>query len=148
MFTPPAPEPDLCARHRGRRELRPGLLQPADRSALRERGRQPDRIAGGRRAGYFSAFDPTTGELVWQKTFDGLRPGRVGRHGGRPRVRRHRQQHRRLLLRLRRQDRRGAVEVQHRRRRVLVAVGLHGQRRAVRHGRHRAAASAAGAAAI
>ena len=70
-----------------------------------------------------------------------LRPGRIGRHRQRSGVRRHRQQRRRLLLRLRREDRRAAVEVQHRSRRLLVAVGLHGERRAVRDrgvGRRRA----------
>ena len=55
--------------------------------------------------GYFSAYDPKTGELVWQKMFDGW--GQAGSvvTAERPRVRRHRQQHRRLLLRVRRQER-------------------------------------------
>jgi quinohemoprotein ethanol dehydrogenase len=41
-------------------------------------------LGGGRPArGYFSAFDPTTGELVWQKTFDGQgQAGSVATAGG------------------------------------------------------------------
>ena len=82
--------------------------------------------------GYFSAFDPTTGELAWQQTFEGYgQAGSVVTAGG-------------LVFvgsgsnvagyffAYRREDRRAAVEVQHRRRRVLVALHLHGQRRAVR----------------
>ena len=41
-------EPDLLAGHRGRRELRSALLQPADRAAVRQRGRQPARRAASR----------------------------------------------------------------------------------------------------
>ena len=58
----------------------------------------------------------------------GVRPGRRGRHGERSRVRRHGQQRSRLLLRVRREEGRPALEVQHRRRRVLVSLDLHGER--------------------
>ncbi len=85
--------------------------------------------------GYFSAYDPTTGELKWRQIFEGFgQAGSVVTAGGVVFVG-HRQQHRRLLLRLRREDRRPAVEVQHRIGRVLVAVHLHGERRAVRRRR-------------
>ena len=87
--------------------------------------------------GYFSAYDPTTGELKWRQVFEGF--GQAGSvvTAKRPGVCRDRQQHRRVLLRVRREDRRAAVEVQYRGGCVLVAVDVHGQRRAVRHGRVR-----------
>ena len=66
---------DLCA-GRGRRQLWPALLQSADRTALCEWGRFSVRRQRPAR-GYFSAFDPATGELKWQQTFDGW--GRRGR---------------------------------------------------------------------
>ena len=58
----------------------------------------------------------------------GVRPGRRGRHGERSRVRRHGQQRSRVLFRVRREEGRPALEVQHRRRRVLVSFDLHGER--------------------
>ena len=39
--------------------------------------------------GYFSAFDPSTGELAWQQTFDGWGQAGIGRHRRRRRLRRH-----------------------------------------------------------
>ena len=71
MFTPPGPNQIYCAGDGRRRELRAALLQPADRSALRQRDRRAHRFGAAGAKGYFSAYDPTTGELVWQKTFDG-----------------------------------------------------------------------------
>ncbi len=81
---------------------------------------------------YFSAYDPATGELKWRQIFEGFGQAGSGGDRERSRVRWHRQQHCRLLLRARREDRRSVVEVQHGIRRVLVAVDVHGERRAVR----------------
>ena len=140
-------ESDLRAGHRGRRQLRSAVLQSADRTALRQRRRQPARRPACRARVFFRVRSDHRRARV-AADVRRLGPGRIGRHRRRPGLRRHRQQHRRLPLRLRREDRRAAVEVQHRRRRLLVAVGLHGERRGVRHRRRRAAASAAAAAAI
>ena len=98
---------------------------------------QPAQRAAVRRKGYFSAYDPTTGELEWRKIFDGWgQGGSVVTAGGVVFVG-SRQQHRRLFLRVRREDRRGALEVQHRRGRLRVAVDVHGERRGVRDRRVR-----------
>ena len=48
--------------------------------------------------GYFSAYDPTTGELVWRQIFEGYGQAGLSRHGWRCGVRRDRKQHRRLLF--------------------------------------------------
>ena len=89
--------------------------------------------AGRGAKGYFSAFDPTSGELVWQRTFEGYGQARIGGDGRRPRLRRKRQQRRRVLLCLRREDRRSVVEVQHRLWSLCVARGVYGERRGIRH---------------
>ena len=87
-----------------------------------------------RRKGYFSAYDPATGELVWQQTFEGYgQAGSVVTAGGVVFVGSG-SNIAGYFFAYDAQDRRAAVEVQHRRRRVLVAVGLHGQRRGVRDG--------------
>ena len=71
--------------------------------------------------GYFSAYDPTTGELVWRQIFEGYgQAGSVVTRGGVVFVG-DRQQHRRLLLRVRRPHRRRAVALQHRRRHLRLA---------------------------
>ena len=62
----------------------PIVLQPADRAAVRQRrstARSNSRPSGAK--GYFSAYDPTTGELKWQKIFDGFgQAGSVVTAGG------------------------------------------------------------------
>ena len=84
--------------------------------------------------GYFSAFDPSTGELAWQQTFDGWgQAGSVVTAGGLVFVGTGSNTAGYLFAY---DAKTGAllVEVQHRRRRLLVAGGVHGERRGVRHG--------------
>jgi quinoprotein glucose dehydrogenase len=96
--------------------------------------------------GYFSAYDPTTGELKWRQIFEGFgQAGPVVTSSGLVFVGTG-SNVAGILLRLRCEKRRAAVEVQHRVGRLLVAVDLHGERRAVRGrrvGRRRARAAAA-----
>ena len=67
----------------GGSELQPDLLQPADRPALRRRDRQPVQLGRRGPKGYFSAYDPTTGELVWRQIFEGFgQAGSVVTAGG------------------------------------------------------------------
>ena len=83
MFTPLAPEPDHRAGHRRRRQLQPALLQPADRAALRQRASTARSTSGRGPKGYFSAYDPTTGELEWRQIFEGFgQAGSVVTAGG------------------------------------------------------------------
>ena len=118
----------------GRRELRSALLQPADRAALRRTPSTSRSTRGRGPKGYFSAYDPTTGELKWRQIFDGFgQAGSVVTAGGVVFVGTG-SNIAGYFFAFDAQDRRAAVEVQHRRRRVLVAVDLHGERRAVRHG--------------
>src|SRR5262249_48469147 len=56
-----------------------------------------------------------------------------GRDRRRRRLCGNRQQRRRIPLRVPRADRRASLEIQHRRRGLLVAVRVHGERRGVRH---------------
>ena len=97
-----AAEPDHGARHGRWHQLQPALLQSADRAALRRARSISRSTAAAGRKGYFSAYDPTTGELKWRQIFEGFGQAGLGRDRERSRLRRHRQQHRRLLLRLRR----------------------------------------------
>ena len=71
------------AGNRRRSELQSDFLQPADRAALCGRDRQPAEFGPRPAKGYFSAFDPTTGELVWQQIFEGYgQAGSVVTAGG------------------------------------------------------------------
>ena len=92
-------ESDLLARHRGRRELRPALLQPAHRIALRQRRRQPARRPA-RRPGIFFRVRSEHRRARVAADLRRLGPGWFGGHRRRSGLRRHRQQHRRLSVRL------------------------------------------------
>ena len=147
IFTPPGPNQIYAPGTEGGANY--GPLSYSPRTGLLYVNAVDSPLGARRPArGYFSAFDPATGELAWQQTFDGWgQAGSVVTAGG-------------LVFVGTGSNTAGylfaydaktgelAVEVQHRRRRLLLAVGLHGERRGVRHGRRRAAASAAGGAAI
>ena len=137
MFTPFSRNQIHAPGTGGGAELRAGLLQPADRLPVRQRDRPADQL-GARAEGLFFGVrsDDRRAGRGGRSSRDSARPG-SRRHGERSRVRRNRQQRGRLLLRVRREEGRPALEVQHRVRRVLVAVDLHGQRRTVRHRRIR-----------
>ena len=96
-----------------------------------------DSPLGARRTarGYFSAFDPSTGELAWQQTFDGWgQAGSVVTAGGLVFVGTG-SNTAGYLFAYRCDEWSAAVEIQHRRRCLLVAIGLHGQRGRVCHRR-------------
>ena len=126
------PQPDLRARLRRRGQLRADGLQRGFRPALRERHRPAVRRRP-RAAHVLLGLRPDHRRADLASDPRGLRTGGTGGDLGRGGLRRDRQQHRRLLLRLRRADRRGVVAVQHGSGSLFVARGLHGQRRAVRH---------------
>ena len=72
----------LRPRHGGRGELRAHRLQPRHRPPLRQRHRPAVQRGRGPK-GYFSAYDPTTGELVWRQIFEGYgQAGSVVTKGG------------------------------------------------------------------
>ena len=50
----------------------PLSYSPRTGLSLRQRHRRSEQLGPARRRGYFSAYDPTTGELVWQKIYDGF----------------------------------------------------------------------------
>ena len=97
MFTPPGPNQIHAPGTGGGANYGPISYSPRTGLLYVNAIDQPTN-AGRPAKGYFSAFDPTTGELVWQRMFEGF--GQAGsvvtaeRRG----VRGHRQQHRRLLL--------------------------------------------------
>jgi alcohol dehydrogenase (cytochrome c) len=82
MFTPPGPDQIRAPGSEGGANYAPisysprtGLLYVNAVDHPTNSGRPP--------RGYFSAFDPTTGELVWQKSFDGYgQAGSVVTAGG------------------------------------------------------------------
>jgi alcohol dehydrogenase (cytochrome c) len=82
MFTPPGPNQIQAPGTGGGANYGPisysprtGLLYVNAIDSPNDSGREP--------RGYFSAFDPTTGELVWQQTFEGYgQAGSVATAGG------------------------------------------------------------------
>ena len=135
IFSPRRPEPDLAPGTGGGTNYSPLSYSPQTGLLYVNAIDQPFNNGGRGPKGYFSAYDPTTGELKWRKIFEGFgQAGSVVTAGGVVFVGTG-SNIAGLLLRVRREDRRPALEVQHRIRRLLVAVGLHRERRAVRHGR-------------
>ena len=82
MFTPPGPNQISAPGTGGGANY--GPLSYSPRTGCSTSTRSTARSNSGRPAkGYFSAFDPTTGELVWQKMFDGYgQAGSVVTAGG------------------------------------------------------------------
>ena len=124
----------FAPRHGGRGQLRAHRPQPRHGPALRQRHRPAvQRGAGGQ--GLLLGLRPDHRRAGVAADLRRVRAGRRGGHPGRRGVRGDRQQHRRLLLRLRRPHRRRAVALQHRRRHLRLARRVHGRRRGVRHRR-------------
>ena len=131
IFTPPAPNFIIAPGTGGGANY--GPLSYSPRTGLLYVNAIDDPLNSGRPPkGYFSAFDPTTGELKWQQIFDGYgQAGSVVTAGG-------------LVFvgsgsnvagyffAFDAKTGRAALEVQHRRGRVRLAIGVHGERRAVR----------------
>ena len=72
MFTPPGPNQISAPGTGGGANYGPLVLQSADGLPLRQRHRQTRITRAGRRRATSPRTIPTTGELVWQKTFDGF----------------------------------------------------------------------------
>ena len=98
----------------------PAAYSPRTGSALRERDRRAEKFRPGPEGRVLGVrSDDRRAEVASEVRW--LRPGRPGGHCQRHRVRGRGLQLGRVLLRVRRQDRGDALEVQHRVRRVLVA---------------------------
>ncbi len=143
MFTPPGPNQIRAPGTEGGANYGPISYSP--RTGYLNVNAIDSPINIGRPArGYFSAFDPRTGELDLAAILRRLGAGWFRRHGGQTSCFVGSGSNTAgYFSRVRREDRRSAVEVQYRLRRVLVPVGLHGQWRRVRDRRRLVAATRA-----
>jgi alcohol dehydrogenase (cytochrome c) len=82
-FTPPGPNQISAPGTGGGANYSPISYSPQTRLLYVAAIDQPANIGARPPRGYFSAFDPTTGELVWQRTFEGFgQAGSVVTAGG------------------------------------------------------------------